>query len=211
VRTARPWAAVAGRLLVGGLLAGPFLVACAAGPSAGGQDVPALSGNPSRAHLVAVADLDPCPTTSASPPRSALPRLTLPCLGAGPAVDLAGLAGRVTVLNIWGSWCVPCQEETPHLAQVYNEVKSRVRFLGVDTEDDPDSALDFAAHVSPPMRYPSVVDQGKKVLIALHLSSAVPATVFVDAAGRIVHVTLLPYRSAAALRGDLARYLGVAA
>ena len=137
------------------------------------------------------------------------PDLTLPCLGHGPAVHLAGLSGAPTVLNIWGSWCGPCQAETRYLSSVYDDAKGKVRFLGVDTEDDPKSALDFAPHVSPPMRYPQVVDKDKKLLIGLNIPSAVPTTVFVDASGRVVRITHLPYRSEKSLRADIRRYLGV--
>ena len=140
-----------------------------------------------------------------------LPTVTLPCLGDGPQVHLAGLRGKPLVLNIWGSWCGPCQKETPFLAQAYDSLKSKVQFLGVDDEDLSDSALDFAAHVQPPMRYPSVVDENKSVLIGLQGPVAVPSTVFVDANGKVVHRVLQAYSSLAELRADIARYLGVSA
>jgi hypothetical protein len=59
------------------------------------------------------------------------------------------------------------------------------------------------------MHYPQVVDKDKKLLIALNQPSAVPTTVYVDSSGRVVHITHNPYRSAAALRADIRRYLGV--
>jgi cytochrome c biogenesis protein CcmG, thiol:disulfide interchange protein DsbE len=166
-----------------------------------------LPSNPSHARLVQTAGLDRCPTSL--PGRtSQLPDVTLPCLGNGPRVHLAGLHGRPAVVNVWGSWCGPCQAEAKFLSTVYDEAKSRLLFIGVDDEDSVDSALDFAAHVTPPMKYPSVVDNDKKVLLALH-STAVPMTLFVTADGRIAHTSPGPYRSAASLRADIARYLGV--
>ena len=170
---------------------------------------------PSYAELVARAHLDPCPTTSstgaATSGAKSLPDLTLPCLGTGPAVHLSGLVGKPTVVNIWGSWCGPCQAETRYLSTVYDGARAKVRFLGVDTEDDAKSALDFAPHVSPPMHYPQVVDKDKRLLIALKIPSNVPSSVFVDAGGRVVHVFPGAYRSADALRADIRRYLGVTA
>jgi len=166
---------------------------------------------PNYAQLVARADLDPCPTSTSAHAAHTLPDLTLPCLGKGPAVHLSGLAGRPTVVNIWATWCGPCQAETRYLSAVYDDLHAKVRFLGVDTEDDPKSALDFAPHVTPPMRYPQVVDKEKRLLIALALPSAVPTTVFVDASGRVAHVSPGQYHSAAALRADIARYLHVGA
>jgi len=183
-------------------------VGCASSPKA--SVAPDFPKPPSYDQLVARAALDPCPASSPAHPPKSLPDLTLPCLGAGPAVHLSGLSGTPTVVNIWGSWCTPCQAETKYLSTVYDAVRGKVRFLGVDTEDDPESALDFAPHVSPPMHYPQVVDKGKRVLIALNLPSAVPTTVFVDATGRVVRVSPGAYHSAAALRADIRRYLGVA-
>src|SRR5207237_8219321 len=90
---------------------------CTGGSSSG---PPAVSG-PAHAELVARAALDPCPPSIAvSHVSHGLPDVTLPCLGAGPAVHLAGLRGTPTVVNIWGSWCVPCQAETKYLATVYD-------------------------------------------------------------------------------------------
>jgi thiol-disulfide isomerase/thioredoxin len=182
-----------------------LLVSC----GGGSVDPGARPAGPSHAELVARAALDPCPQSQPGRVKGGLPDVTLPCLGSGPRVRLAGLRGVPTVVNIWGSWCGPCQAEATYLATVYDEMRPRVAFLGVDTEDDPDSALDFAPHVTPPMRYPSVVDDQKKVLVGLDLQSAVPSTVFVDAAGRVVHQSAVAYRSASALQADIARYLGV--
>jgi cytochrome c biogenesis protein CcmG, thiol:disulfide interchange protein DsbE len=170
---------------------------------------PTIQPGPQRAELIARADLDPCPPSSAGPADGGLPDVTLPCLGLGPTVHMAGLRGPL-VVNIWGSWCVPCQKETPYFATVYRELKHRVLFLGVDTEDSSDSALDFAAHVRPSMRYPSVVDENKAVLTGVPGFSSVPSTLFVDAAGRSVHRETSAYDSADELRADIERYLGVA-
>jgi len=189
------------------------LLVLAASACTGGHSSPPGPGGaagPTHAQLVARAALDPCPPSTAGlHVAHGLPNVTLKCLGTGPAVHLAGLRGVPTVVNIWGSWCTPCQAEAKYLATVYDALKPRVRFLGVDTEDSDDSALDFAAHVSPPMRYPSVVDEQKQVLIGLDLISAVPSTVFVDASGHVVHKAAIAYASAAQLRADIARYLGV--
>ncbi|HEU5033568.1 MAG TPA: TlpA disulfide reductase family protein [Mycobacteriales bacterium] len=198
----RIWAAVvvAVALVVGG---------CTSSSSSTGPE-PTFSPNPKHAELLARADLAPCPPSTTGTVSGGLPNVTLPCLGHGPAVRLGGLRGRPLVLNIWGSWCRPCQKETKFFAQAYDEMKPGVRFLGVDTEEsDPDSALDFAAHVSPPMRYPSVLDEDRKVLIELHGPIAVPSTVFVRADGTVVKQVSSAYDSLAQLRADIARYLGV--
>lgn len=187
------------------------VLAFAAGCTSSGsavQPTPTFSPDPKLSELIRTADLDRCPTTGSSVTSGGLPDVTLPCLGTGPAVHLAALRGRPTVVNMWGSWCIPCRKETKYLAQVYDSLKPRIGILGVDTEDTRGSALDFAAHVTPPMRYPSVVDDDRSVLVALH-TSVVPVTVMVDAQGRVVHRSFGPYHDAASLRADISRYLGV--
>jgi cytochrome c biogenesis protein CcmG, thiol:disulfide interchange protein DsbE len=171
---------------------------------------PGPGGTGPSAALVATANLQPCPTSAAPTASGGLPDVTLPCLGKGPAVNMAGLAGKPTVVNIWGSWCVPCQAEAGFLSAAYDKTHGKVRFLGVDTQDEADSALDFGSHVSPPVRYPSVFDEDKKVILALHYTGP-PETVFLDRTGRIVHIHLGKYDSTAAVRADIATYLHVTA
>lgn len=175
------------------------------------QPGPTFPPAPTHSELLTKADLDPCPPTSTRSVDGGLPDVTLACLGGGPAVHLAGLSGKPAVVNIWGAWCVPCQKEARYFAAVYDDMKADVQFLGVDTEDRPDNALSFAAHVSPPMRYPSVIDDDRKVLIELHGPIGVPSTVFVAADGTVVHQATQTYASAAQLRADIKRYLGVGA
>ena len=39
----------------------------------------------------------------------------------GSQLSLEGLHDRVIVVNFWGSWCEPCQEEAPILEKVWQE------------------------------------------------------------------------------------------
>jgi thiol-disulfide isomerase/thioredoxin len=163
---------------------------------------------PINAALLAKADLRSCPPSSATPVAGGLPNLTLRCLGHGPAVHLAGITGKPMLVLTWGSWCTECGAEMRFLSSVYDQDRAEVRFLGVDTEDESNSALDFDAHVTPPVRFPSVVDYGHKVELGLR-TEATPYTVFVSATGRIVHAHAGPYLSTGQLKSDLATYLHV--
>jgi peroxiredoxin len=40
----------------------------------------------------------------------------------GNVIRLADLRGKVVWINFWASWCPPCQEETPILREVYDEL-----------------------------------------------------------------------------------------
>ncbi|MBA3907315.1 MAG: TlpA family protein disulfide reductase, partial [Pseudonocardiales bacterium] len=66
---------------------------------------------------------------------------------ADPARTLAltDYAGKVVVLNVWGSWCGPCRTEAPNLEFVaQQEAAKGVTVLGIDVRDDGAAALDYA-------------------------------------------------------------------
>ncbi len=58
-----------------------------------------------------------------------LPALELePISGASQPIRLADLAGKVVVLNFWGTWCPPCRLEIPELAELYRRLAGEERF-----------------------------------------------------------------------------------
>lgn len=105
----------------------------------------------------------------------------------GESFSLTQLAGDVVVINVWGSWCAPCRAETPDLVRLANEDADRgVRFVGINTRDNPAAAKAFVRTFKVP--YPSVVDAEGQVLLAFRdtiPTTVVPTTVVVDRQGRI--------------------------
>jgi len=105
----------------------------------------------------------------------------------GESFALSDLAGKIVVINVWGSWCGPCRSETPDLVRLANEDASRgVRFVGINTQDNPDSAKAFVRSFKVP--YPSVRDDNGEVLLAFRdtiPTTVVPTTVVVDRQGRV--------------------------
>ena len=66
------------------------------------------------------------------------------------------LEGTPVVVNFWGSWCLPCVEEAPHLAAVSKEHEGSVQFLGVDILDYREPAREFIRRYG--WEYPSIFD-----------------------------------------------------
>jgi len=58
-----------------------------------------------------------------------------------PGLDAGAFAGNVTVVNVWASWCVPCHDEIPFLAQLGKD--TRIRLVGINYKDAPDNARRF--------------------------------------------------------------------
>jgi thiol-disulfide isomerase/thioredoxin len=185
------------------------LLAACGGSAAGsnpGQSRP-RPDNQSLAASRAKADLGPCPTPAAAKPaRAELPDLTLPCLGGGADVPLARLGGVPMVINAWAAWCAPCREELPNFQQLASAVPAgTLRVLGVDSEDAPQAALDFAAARG--VHIPTVVDNPAALKSSRRLPG-LPFTMFVRADGSVasVHVGPLTY---AQLTAAVDEHLGV--
>src|SRR2546428_2103327 len=52
--------------------------------------------------------------------------------------------GRVTVINFFASWCIPCKEENPTLVRVYERYRaSEVVFIGVLYQDSRENGLKY--------------------------------------------------------------------
>jgi thiol-disulfide isomerase/thioredoxin len=106
----------------------------------------------------------------------------------GARVSLSSYAGKVVVINVWGSWCPPCRSEAAALSAAAHELMPKgVVFLGINTRDtSSDNALAFQRTRGVP--YPSIFDPGGRNLLAFDgtLSpNAIPSTVVIDAQGRV--------------------------
>ncbi|HET7800421.1 MAG TPA: TlpA disulfide reductase family protein [Humibacillus xanthopallidus] len=101
--------------------------------------------------------------------------------------SLADRAGKVVVVNVWGSWCPPCIEETPALQKAWEKVRSEgkpVDFVGLDKLESPDTGLAFQKANN--VTYPSLAyDGGVPILSLQGKASATPTTLVLDPQGRI--------------------------
>ncbi len=96
--------------------------------------------------------------------------------------------GGVLVVNFWYAACGPCIVEAPLLEEVWQDYKDQgVAFLGVNTYDQPATALSFARDNN--ITYPSVIDvnDGRVKLAFAQLTpiQATPTTLVIDRDGRV--------------------------
>jgi cytochrome c biogenesis protein CcmG/thiol:disulfide interchange protein DsbE len=111
------------------------------------------------------------------------PQTVLPALeGSGmPGLDPANFAGKVTLVNVWASWCAPCREEHPVLMQLAAD--GRFDIAGLNYKDQPENALRFIGSLGNP--YDTVgTDRNGRAAIQWGVYG-VPETFVVDREGRI--------------------------
>lgn len=148
----------------------------------------------------------PCPDSdlSARPIAGGLPATTLPCLGPGPDVNLAGLRGTPVVLNVWASWCPPCRQEMPYLTDMAAAAGDRLVVLGVDVQDTRTAGAAYAAEVG----LMSVYDETGKTRATLGWAGP-PVTYLVRADGQVAFTVYGALPSSQALRELVSTHLGV--
>ena len=127
-----------------------------------------------------------CGSSTPSPTISVLPRSpdALPEVDAGTFSSLlAAERGTPVVVNFWAAWCPPCQAEAPLLTAAAEREGHRVRFVGVDTQDNRTDAEGYIERFG--LTYPSVFDPTNAIGLSYDLPSP-PATLFFNANGDLV-------------------------
>ena len=86
----------------------------------------------------------PSPMISKPAPEFDLPPLVLD----RPGLKLADLKGKVTLVNFFASWCVPCRVEHPLLSQLAD----RVNLVGVAYKDKPEDSRAWLSRLGDPYK-----------------------------------------------------------
>jgi peroxiredoxin len=133
-----------------------------------------------------------------------LPDLTLPCFTGEEPFRLADLRGPA-VVNLWASWCTPCRDELPALQRYADRAAREVHVVGVVTEDRRSAAAALAEDLG--ITFPALDDPDAELRKELGVLG-LPATLFVDAAGRVRLVFPRPLDEAT-LAGLVTEHLGV--
>jgi len=132
---------------------------------------------------------DPDAIPSALVGRPAPPFELPPLEGTGlPGLASADLKGRVTVVNVFASWCGPCRLEHPQLIELAED--DRIHLVGINYKDVTRNAVGFLDELGNP--YAAIgVDSNGRAAIDWGVYG-VPETFVVDADGIIRHKQIGP-------------------
>jgi cytochrome c biogenesis protein CcmG/thiol:disulfide interchange protein DsbE len=76
-----------------------------------------------------------------------------------PGLDPAVFKGKVSVVNVWASWCVPCHDEAPLLTDLSKD--KRLQIVGINYKDAPDNARRFLGRYGNPFGIVGVDGNGR--------------------------------------------------
>lgn len=106
-----------------------------------------------------------------------------------PALTDAAVKGKLSLVNVFASWCVPCRQEHPILKELAKD--SRITIVGINYKDRQENALRFLGELGNP--YAAIgVDPNGKAAIDWGVYG-IPESYLVAADGTILYKRVGPF------------------
>ncbi|WP_339720671.1 TlpA disulfide reductase family protein [uncultured Paraglaciecola sp.] len=111
------------------------------------------------------------------------PNFTLNSLQDQQPITLAQFKGKVVYLDFWASWCHPCRQSFPFLAQLQQQYQQDgFEVVSVNLDNNPKLATDFLKQFPVNFTHLQGFDTGISEKYAIE---AMPSAFFIDAKGRV--------------------------
>jgi len=108
----------------------------------------------------------------------------------GDPFELSCFQGKTVIVNVWASWCNPCQYEMPALQKIHEKYKDQgLILLAVNNtyQDNYADVVDFVRQNN--LTFPILLDLDGKVS-KLYKVQALPSTFFIDKNGKISEIVI---------------------
>ena len=109
---------------------------------------------------------------------------------------------EAALINIWATWCPPCEAEMSFLNEAYMKYGDRVAFIALSREDEDTPEIIEAYRQAHGLSFPMGRDEGASLYARLG-SDGIPSTVIVDRFGNAAFLRIGSFFSA----GDVLRVI----
>jgi len=79
-----------------------------------------------------------------------------------PGIDPAAFKGKVSLVNVWASWCVPCHDEARLLTELGRD--TRLQMIGINYKDSAENARRFLGQYGNPFGMVGVDGNGRAAI-----------------------------------------------
>ena len=108
----------------------------------------------------------------------------------GRTVSLAGLSGRVVLLNFWATWCLECRPEMPIFERLHREFSAQgLAVVGINAREGTATIREYAKELG--LTFPLVLDPPGKINSAYGVIG-LPTTFLIGRNGGAVALALGP-------------------
>lgn len=142
----------------------------------------------------------------------------------GKPFDAKQLQNKVVLVDFWGTWCIPCREETPNLIKLYEQFKSQgFEIVGINTgtgsegkgsDKDPDRVREYVEKttfgsdkkkITWPILLDSLLEKEGGVKVSDYYDiDKLPMSILIGRDGNVIKVNPLPSGLAIDIRKALA-------
>lgn len=113
-----------------------------------------------------------------------LPAFELSVLGTGRKISNKDIAGKITIINLWATWCGPCVQEMPDLQKFYDKHSkdARLSILSINAGEPAEHVSEFLKEK--PFSIPILLDPKGLERFGVE---GIPSTFVTDTTGRILY------------------------
>ncbi len=112
-------------------------------------------------------------------------------LATGDSVGLGQFTGEVVLLNIWATWCVPCEQEMPSIERLYQELSpDGLKIVSVSIDEDQPAAV--SRWLADRKLTFDVLQDRSREIERIYQTTGVPESFVIDRHGVIVKKVIGP-------------------